>query len=244
MDLMCFFFEDREFKNPELWSGTQSDRIFAASLRARPCAITPGDKPGSMRAGQSTTSALKLDTVQGWSGVVEFSSLYSAESLHKFQPKCWIVFAYTAANNGTLYKSHESSEHTASNSRQSILKIWVPQSSPVLSFSLTQSVTLSFTVLGLRGGLCMRSWRNSLQLVKKTIPCHNSCLLFVAMTIFKTCMAWDQEQKTSHLQLKPQDCYVNTLSQIQYSAIQDGINIPRVPSLFRFASKNLGPRKG
>ena len=178
MDLMCFFFEDREFKkaNPELWSGTQSDRIFAASLRARPCAITPGDKPGSMRAGQSTTSALKLDTVQGWSGVVEFSSLYSAESLHKFQPKCWIVFAYTAANNGTLYKSHESSEHTASNSRQSILKIWVPQSSPVLSFSLTQSVTLSFTVLGLRGGLCMRSWRNSLQLVKKTIPCHNSCL--------------------------------------------------------------------
>ena len=58
MDLMCFFFEDREFKNPELWSGTQSDRIFAASLRARPCAITPGDKPGSMRAGQSTTSAL------------------------------------------------------------------------------------------------------------------------------------------------------------------------------------------
>ena len=88
MDLMCFFFEDREFKNPELWSGTQSDRIFAASLRAWPCAITPRDKPGSMRAGQSTMSALKLDTVQGWSGVVEFSSLYSAESLHKFQPKC------------------------------------------------------------------------------------------------------------------------------------------------------------
>ena len=68
--------------------------------------------------------------------------------------------------------------------------------------------------------------------------------LFVAMTIFKTCTAWDQEQKTSHLQLKPQDCYVNTLSQIQYSAIQDGKNIPRVPSLCRFTSKNLGPRKG
>ena len=68
--------------------------------------------------------------------------------------------------------------------------------------------------------------------------------LFVAMTIFKTCTAWDQEQKTSHLQLKAQDCYVNTLSQIQYSAIQDGINIPRVPPLCRFTSKNLGLRKG
>ena len=74
--------------NRRILSFGQARSRFAASLRAWPCAITPRDKPGSMRAGQSTMWALKLDTVQGWSGVVEFSSLCSAESLHKFQPKC------------------------------------------------------------------------------------------------------------------------------------------------------------
>ena len=181
---MCFFFEDRELKtcaaNPELWSGMQSDRMFNASLRTRPCVITPRDKPGSIRAGQSVMLTLKLDTVQGWSDLEWLNVHFSTESLQKLQArahsraKCWLVLASTIANDGTLYSFHESLEHTASNSRHSILMS--ASVIPCSFFLLTQSVTLSFTVLGLRGGLCMRPSQCSSQLVKRIIPCLNSCL--------------------------------------------------------------------
>ena len=127
------------------------------------------------------------------------------------------------------------------NSRQSILKIWVPQSSPVLSFSLTQSVTLIFTVLGLRGGLCMRSWRCSLQLVKQTIPCHNSCLYLWQWPSSKPVQHETKNRRPATYNWSPK--IAMSTHSLKFSTVRYKM-VPRVPSPFRFTSKNLGPRKG